>query len=85
MTHDYEVHHEELMTKFSIIMKDRVDLHCSKLSTMNWKKDQPTASLYVQEIVKETATLYRILMQLLPARDLEVRMSMLIVSCVTVL
>jgi len=66
---DYQAHQQEISQKFVAIMKERVQAHCRTLKAADWSKEEQTAvpTAPIGALVKETATLHKVLTQLLPA------------------
>ena len=71
---DYQEHQYEIHAKLVAIMGDRLAVHCSALQEIDWEVERageggPTA--YMQTLVKETATLHKVLYKYLPGSALE--------------
>ncbi|SNX83862.1 uncharacterized protein MEPE_02570 [Melanopsichium pennsylvanicum] len=77
---DFQEHQYEIHAKLVAIMSDRLTVHCRTLSTIDWNADKPTAdgqggdeateaepNKYAADMVKETATLHKVLTKYLQA------------------
>ena len=70
---DFIEHHNEISAKFVSILKDRMQYHCRALKGLDWKNDglvHPTPP--INSLIKETHTLYKVLFQILPFKDVNV-------------
>ncbi|WVQ93468.1 hypothetical protein IAU59_000542 [Kwoniella sp. CBS 9459] len=74
---DYQEHQNEIHAKLVAIMSDRLAVHVGSLREIDWEvapaKDGPRA--YAEMLVKETATLHKVLSKYLAASTVEVVMS----------
>ena len=59
-------------------MSDRIAFHCKTLSNMDWKKisqpspTPPVVNEYMEQLIKETTTLAKVLSRFLPEPPVEV-------------
>jgi len=78
---DYQEHQNEIHDKLIAIMSDRITFHCKTLAGMDWvKMSQPSSTLpavndYMEQLIKETATLGKVLSRYLPEPPVEYIMS----------
>lgn len=68
---DYQEHQYEIHAKLVAIMGDRLAVHCAALQEIDWEADQADPNAYMQTLVKETATLHKVLYKYLPGSALE--------------
>lgn len=71
---DYQEHQYEIHAKLVAIMGDRLAVHCAALQEIDWEVDRTTDDVpnpYMQTLVKETATLHKVLYKYLPGSALE--------------
>ncbi|KAK8861632.1 hypothetical protein IAR55_002455 [Kwoniella newhampshirensis] len=82
---DYQEHQNEIHAKLVAIMSDRLAVHCGSLREIDWEatpeKDGPRA--YAEMLVKETATLHKVLSKYLAASTVEGVMSEVIAAIVS--
>lgn len=72
---DYQEHQYEIHAKLIAIMADRLAVHCGSLRAIDWSKDAPTSpNAYAEQLVKETATLHKVLSKYLAASTVEMIM-----------
>ena len=71
---DYQEHQNEIHAKLVAIMSDRLSVHCSALRAIDWEatpqRDAPNG--YAELLVKETATLHKVLSKYLAQSTVEV-------------
>ena len=68
---DYQEHQYEIHAKLVAIMGDRLAVHCAALQEIDWEADEAGPHAYMQTLVKETATLHKVLYKYLPGSALE--------------
>ncbi|WWD16451.1 hypothetical protein CI109_100877 [Kwoniella shandongensis] len=82
---DYQEHQNEIHAKLVAIMSDRLAVHCGSLREIDWEatpeKDGPRA--YAEMLVKETATLHKVLSKYLASSTVEGVMSEVISAIVS--
>ncbi|EIW68910.1 hypothetical protein TREMEDRAFT_62628 [Tremella mesenterica DSM 1558] len=74
---DFQEHQNEIHAKLVAIMSDRLAVHCASLRDIDWEStsEKNGPSLYAELLVKETATLHKVLSKYLPAQTVESVMS----------
>ncbi|KAL7424691.1 hypothetical protein Q5752_000375 [Cryptotrichosporon argae] len=81
---DYQEHQNEIHAKLVAIMADRLAVHCASLREIDWEaqpaKDGPRQ--YAEMLVKETATLHKVLSKYLAQQTVEVVMSQVLAAIV---
>ncbi|KAI8804520.1 Vps54-like protein-domain-containing protein [Cladochytrium replicatum] len=81
LSRDFKDHQSELYTKLVSIMNERLNVHCRSLQATNWEAPAPKdashddASPYMVLLVKETATLHKVLSKYLTPPTLKSIMS----------
>ncbi|WVQ78816.1 hypothetical protein IAT38_000907 [Cryptococcus sp. DSM 104549] len=82
---DYQEHQNEIHAKLVAIMSDRLAVHCGSLREVDWEatpaKDGPRS--YAEMLVKESATLHKVLSKYLAVSTVEGVMSEVIQAIVT--
>lgn len=71
---DYQEHQYEIHAKLVAIMGDRLAVHCAALQEIDWEAERDVKAGpngYMQTLVKETATLHKVLYKYLPGSALE--------------
>jgi vacuolar protein sorting-associated protein 54 len=85
---DYQEHQAEIYSKLILIMSERLNVHAKAIQSMDWNGavvngDEPSA--YMKSLVKEVATLHKVLSRYLPTDRLQVcilfRRSVLLMPC----
>jgi len=71
---DYQEHQNEIHSKLIAIMGDRLAAHIKTLQTVQWDVPPPKAGVnaYMEMLIKETATLHKVLSRYLPGPVVEV-------------
>ncbi|TDL25021.1 Vps54-domain-containing protein [Rickenella mellea] len=77
---DYQEHQNEIHAKLIAIMGDRLIAHCKSLQTVDWTVPRQSVNEYMELLVKETATLHKVLSRYLPAPVIEYVMSQVFAS-----
>ncbi|WVQ74727.1 hypothetical protein IAR50_004331 [Cryptococcus sp. DSM 104548] len=81
---DYQEHQNEIHAKLVAIMSDRLAVHCASLREINWEskpaKEGPNS--YAEMLVKESATLHKVLSKYVSASTVEHVMGDVIVAIV---
>ncbi|CAE6436349.1 unnamed protein product [Rhizoctonia solani] len=74
---DFQEHQNEIYTKLISIMGDRLAVHCKSLQEIDWTtpNSKPPPNTYMEVLVKETATLHKVLTRYLSAHASELIMS----------
>ncbi|KEP54455.1 putative vacuolar sorting protein VPS45 [Rhizoctonia solani 123E] len=74
---DFQEHQNEIYTKLISIMGDRLAVHCKSLQEIDWTipNFKPPPNIYMEVLVKETATLHKVLTRYLSAHASELIMS----------
>ncbi|KAH7341080.1 Vps54-like protein-domain-containing protein [Rhizoctonia solani] len=74
---DFQEHQNEIYTKLISIMGDRLAVHCKSLQEIDWttSNSKPPPNTYMEVLVKETATLHKVLTRYLSAHASELIMS----------
>ncbi|KAG9102162.1 hypothetical protein FS749_014941 [Ceratobasidium sp. UAMH 11750] len=74
---DFQEHQNEIYAKLISIMGDRLAVHCKSLQDINWAvpSSKPPPNNYMEVLVKETATLHKVLTRYLSAHASELIMS----------
>nr|ODN89258.1 hypothetical protein L204_06195 [Cryptococcus depauperatus CBS 7855] len=82
---DYQEHQNEIHVKLVAIMSDRLAVHCASLRETNWDSDtsKDGPSSYAEMLVKETATLHKVLSKYLASETVETVLSEVVVSITT--
>ena len=72
---DYQEHQNEIHSKLIAIMGERLSVHCKSLQEIRWDMlpSQQGPSTYVEQLVKETVTLHKVLSKYLGGGTTEVR------------
>lgn len=68
---DYQEHQYEIHAKLIAIMADRLAVHCGALRAIDWSTDTSTPHAYAEQLVKETATLHKVLSKYLASSTVE--------------
>jgi len=75
---DYQEHQYEIHAKLVAIMGDRLAVHCKTLQAIDWEqpsnRPNDSANAYMETLVKETATLHKVLSKYLQSQTLEIVM-----------
>lgn len=81
---DYQDHQEEIHAKLVAIMSDRLAVHCGELREIDWEVAPPREGphSYALMLVKETATLHKVLSKYLSNNTVESVMSQVIAAYV---
>ncbi|GMK55478.1 hypothetical protein CspeluHIS016_0205340 [Cutaneotrichosporon spelunceum] len=82
---DYKDHQEEIHAKLVAIMSDRLAVHCGELREIDWEQPSPRDAphSYALMLVKETATLHKVLSKYLANPTVEAVMSQVIAAYVS--
>ncbi|KAG9102897.1 hypothetical protein FRC06_000857 [Ceratobasidium sp. 370] len=74
---DFQEHQNEIYAKLISIMGDRLAVHCKSLQDIDWAvpSPKPPPNNYMEVLVKETATLHKVLTRYLSAHASEFIMS----------
>ncbi|KAG9127531.1 hypothetical protein FRC07_012684 [Ceratobasidium sp. 392] len=74
---DFQEHQNEIYAKLISIMGDRLAVHCKSLQDINWTvpSSKPPPNNYMEVLVKETATLHKVLTRYLSPHASELIMS----------
>ncbi|CAK9781060.1 Vps54-domain-containing protein [Cutaneotrichosporon oleaginosum] len=82
---DYQDHQEEIHAKLVAIMSDRLAVHCGELREIDWEQPSPRDAphSYALMLVKETATLHKVLSKYLAHATVEAVMSQVIAAYVS--
>jgi vacuolar protein sorting-associated protein 54 len=82
---DYQDHQEEIHAKLVAIMSDRLAVHCGELREIDWEQPSPRDAphSYALMLVKETATLHKVLSKYLANATVESVMSQVIAAYVS--
>lgn len=69
---DYQEHQYEIHAKLVAIMNDRLVVHCKSLQTIDWTVERAAGvNSYMETLVKETATLHKVLAKYLHGPTLD--------------
>ncbi|CAD6590324.1 MAG: hypothetical protein TREMPRED_005695 [Tremellales sp. Tagirdzhanova-0007] len=81
---DYQEHQNEIHTKLVAIMSDRLAVHCASLRVVDWESasDKDGTRPYTEMLVKETATLHKVLSKYLAPQTVEGVMSEVLAAIV---
>lgn len=81
---DYQEHQNEIHAKLVAIMADRLAVHCGELREIDWEAtpDKEGPRGYALMLVKETATLHKVLSKYLAPQTVEVVMSQVLAASV---
>ena len=73
---DYQEHQNEIHAKLIAIMGERLSVHCKSLQDIRWDVSPPQQgpNAYVEQLVKETVTLHKVLGKYLGGGSAEVRL-----------
>jgi Vps54-like protein len=73
---DYQEHQNEIHAKLIAIMGERLSAHCKSLQEIPWDvpPPRPGPNAYVEQLVKETITLHKVLSKYLGGGSTEVRL-----------
>lgn len=72
---DYQEHQNEIHAKLIAIMGERLSVHCKSLQEIHWDvPPQQGPNAYVEQLVKETVTLHKVLSKYLGGGSAEVRL-----------
>ena len=73
---DYQEHQNEIHAKLIAIMGERLTAHCKSLQEVRWDIPPPQQgpNAYVEQLVKETVTLHKVLSKYLGGGSAEVRL-----------
>ncbi|KAF8511112.1 Vps54-domain-containing protein [Hysterangium stoloniferum] len=79
---DYQEHQHEIHAKLVVIMGDRLNVHCRSLQEIKWDvaSSDPGPSGYMETLVKETATLDKVLSKYLAAPAVELVMTQVLAA-----
>ena len=82
---DYQEHQNEIHAKLVAIMSDRLAVHCGSLREIDWEStpEKDTPRPYAELLVKETATLHKVLSKYLSSQTVESVMSEVIRAIVS--
>lgn len=74
---DFQEHQNEIYAKLISIMGDRLAVHCKSLQDIDWTipSSKPPPNSYMEVLVKETATLHKVLTRYLSTHASELIMS----------
>lgn len=76
---DFQEHQHEIYSKLVSIMSDRLTVHASTVSTIDWEtKTTGLPSEYATLLVKESTTLYRVLSKFLSDQSLQMIMGQVV-------
>jgi vacuolar protein sorting-associated protein 54 len=81
---DYQEHQNEIHAKLVAIMADRLAVHCGELREIDWETAPPKEGphSYALMLVKETATLHKVLSKYLAQPTVESVMSQVLAASV---
>ncbi|GAA94146.1 uncharacterized protein L969DRAFT_46235 [Mixia osmundae IAM 14324] len=68
---DYQEHQSEIHLKLVAIMGDRLAVHCKSLMEVDWEKESNSPNAYMESLIKESATLHKVLSRYLESTTLE--------------
>lgn len=79
---DYQEHQYEIHAKLIAIMADRLSVHCASLRAINWgsSPSRNGPNPYAEQLVKETATLHKVLSKYLAKNTVETVMGSVVDS-----
>ncbi|EIW84920.1 Vps54-domain-containing protein [Coniophora puteana RWD-64-598 SS2] len=69
---DFQEHQNEIHSKLIAIMSDRISAHVKSLQAVDWTVPKEGANSYMELLVKETVTLYKVLSRYLTTQVVEV-------------
>ncbi|PWN49045.1 hypothetical protein IE53DRAFT_380854 [Violaceomyces palustris] len=82
---DFQEHQYEIHAKLVAIMSDRLTVHCRTLNNVDWNAARPEngkveANDYVSDLIRETATLHKVLSKYLQVQVVEQVIGQVVVS-----